>query len=203
VPIWTLVVLLVSLLVAQETGRFLETAGTMFIGLMLIVFLLSHAVLLFSLDDWRILPAGGAGLFLYLVILTELNDITQALWGRMLGRHKITPRVSPNKTWEGFLLGAGTTVAAGLALAPYLTPFVDWTLYIGEMSAAYAPALAASLLIAVGGFFGDLTVSAVKREVGVKDTGDMLPGQGGILDRIDSLIFTAPLYFYFTYAFYS
>jgi phosphatidate cytidylyltransferase len=203
VPIWTFVILLITLLLAQETGQFLETAGVVFIGLMLLVFLLSHAVLLFALPA-QITPAGSAGLLLYLVVLTELNDIAQALWGRTFGRHKITPRVSPNKTWEGFLLGATTTVAAGVALAPYLTPFVEWKFYLNDelMYVLYLPAVAASLLIAVGGFFGDLTVSAVKREVGVKDSGDMLPGQGGILDRIDSLTFTAPLFFYFTYALY-
>ena len=145
--------------------------------------------------------AGSVGLFLYLVVLTESNDIAQALWGRKFGRHAITPRVSPHKTWEGFLLGAGTTVVLSLALAPVLTTLTTCSLRLAGRTAhvPYLPAVLAALLVACGGFFGDVTISAIKREVGVKDSGSLLPGMGGILDRIDSLTFTAPLMFYFVY----
>jgi phosphatidate cytidylyltransferase len=203
IPVWVFVILVGRLVLTGQTSGFLETAGITFLGLMLIVFLFSHAVLLLSLPD-RVNPAGGAfGLFLYLVVLTEGNDIAQALWGRQFGRHKITPTVSPHKTWEGFLLGMATTVALGTVLAVFLTPFADQPLRLGSMqwSVPYLPAAAASVLIAVGGFFGDVTMSAVKREVGVKDSGTLLPGQGGVLDRIDSLTFTGPLFFYYTYIF--
>ena len=131
--------------------------------------------------------AGNAGWIVYLVLLTECNDIAQALWGRQLGRHKVTPHVSPNKTWEGLLLGIFTTILLAIALAPLLTslPFV-WSALAGA-------------LIGVSGFFGDITMSAVKRDVGIKDSSTLLPGQGGMLDRIDSLMFTAPVMFYFVY----
>jgi phosphatidate cytidylyltransferase len=204
VPVWVFVILMARLVLTGEAEGFLETAGITFLGLMLIVFLFSHSVLLLSLPDSANPAAGSWGLFLYLIGLTAVNDIAQALWGRQLGRRKITPRVSPNKTWEGFLLGAMTTVALACVAAPYLTPFAVHPMRIGniQLNVPYLPAIIAGVLIAVGGFFGDITMSIVKREVGVKDSGDLLPGQGGILDRIDSLTFTSPLFFYFTYIFF-
>ncbi len=205
IPVWVLVLLLVRLVATEQSHGFLETAGITFLGLMLIVYLFSHAVLLTALPDGVNPAAGAMGLFVYLVVLTEVNDIAQALWGRRFGRRKITPVISPHKTWEGFLLGALTTVALAVVLAPLLTPFADHPMRLGsvEWHLHPAPALVAGLLIAVGGFFGDITMSAVKREVGVKDSGTLLPGQGGVLDRIDSLTFTGPLFFYFMYLFYS
>jgi phosphatidate cytidylyltransferase len=200
IPVWAFGILLVRLVVAGQTSGFLETAGITFLGLMLVVFLFSHAVLLLKLPG-EVNPAGGTfGLFLFLVVLTEVNDIAQAQWGRLLGRRKITPTVSPGKTWEGFLLGAATTVALSLVLAGFLTPFADRPVRVGSArySAPYLPALAAGVLIAAGGLLGDVVMSAVKREVGVKDSGALLPAQGGVLDRIDSLTFTGPLFFYFT-----
>ena len=204
IPVWVFFILLARLAIMGQTGGFLETAGIVFVGLMLIVFLFSHAVLLLTLPEDVSPAAGPVGLFLYLILMTEGNDIAQALWGRHFGRHKITPVVSPNKTWEGFLLAMATTIALGFILAGFLTPFRDRPFRIGQASwhIPFLPTLASGALIACGGFLGDVTMSAVKREVGVKDSGTLLPGQGGILDRIDSLTFTAPLFFYFVFIFY-
>ena len=204
IPVWVFFILLARLAIMGQTVGFLETAGIVFVGLMLIVFLFSHAVLLLALPDEVNPTAGPIGLFLYLILMTEGNDIAQALWGRRFGRRRIAPAVSPNKTWEGFLLGTATTIALGFILAGFLTPFRDRPFRIGRAywHGPFLPTLAAGALIAVGGFLGDITMSAVKREVGVKDSGTLLPGQGGILDRIDSLTFTAPVFFYFVYVFY-
>jgi phosphatidate cytidylyltransferase len=133
---------------------------------------------------------GGAGLVLTLLILTQGNDVAQYCWGRMLGRRRIAPSVSPNKTVEGFLGGLLTTIVVAALLAPLLTP-MPWTM-----------ALWVGALLAVMGFLGDLSVSAVKRDIGLKDTGNLIPGHGGILDRIDSLMFTAPLMFHIMRYFY-
>lgn len=204
IPVWVLFLLLVQLVVAEETQGFLESVGVVFIGLMLLVYLLSHAALIVTLP---LIPAvegaGAAGAFLYLVILTEMNDIAQALWGRRLGRHPIMPHVSPHKTWEGFLLGAATTVVLAVALAPLLTPFVERSLVVGDatLTIPYLTPVLLGTLIAIAGFLGDVTISAIKREMGVKDSGTLLPGMGGILDRIDSLTYTAPAFFYFVYIF--
>jgi phosphatidate cytidylyltransferase len=108
----------------------------------------------------------------------------------MTGRHKIIPKVSPNKTWEGFLGGLATTVGLAALLAPHLTPLSG------------VESILAGLLIGCGGFIGDVTISALKRDIGVKDSGSLLPGHGGILDRIDSLTYTAPLLFHFVYYFH-
>jgi phosphatidate cytidylyltransferase len=143
---------------------------------------------------------GAVGWLLYLVLLTEFNDITQALWGRKFGRRKLIPIISPNKTWEGMILGTLSTLVFAVVLAPLLTPLA------GNAETAVRVMLIrpllAGLIIAIGGSFGDLTMSAVKRDVGVKDSGSLIPGQGGLLDRIDSLTFTAPLFFYFVYFLY-
>jgi phosphatidate cytidylyltransferase len=204
IPVWVLAALLVQLVIGEETKNFLEIAGTVYLGLMLLVYMISHAALMVTMP---LVPrgqgAGPMGLLVYLVLLTESNDIAQALWGRRFGRHKITPRVSPGKTWEGFLLGAATTLTLAILLAKPLTPLATAPIHVEGFSVAipYLPAVIAGLLIAVAGFFGDVTFSAIKREVGVKDSGSLLPGQGGILDRIDSLTFTAPAFFYFVYIF--
>jgi phosphatidate cytidylyltransferase len=133
-------------------------------------------------------PAGGGdALLFYLVFLTQMNDVAQYLWGKSLGRHKLTPTVSPNKTWEGLIGGIATTTLLAVVLAPHLTPLTRYE------------SVLAGVLIGVCGFIGDVTMSALKRDIGVKDSGSLLPGHGGILDRLDSLTYTAPLFFHFVY----
>ncbi|HAV51612.1 MAG TPA: phosphatidate cytidylyltransferase, partial [Brevundimonas sp.] len=119
-----------------------------------------------------------------LLFVTEANDVLQYICGKAFGRHKIVPKVSPNKTWEGFL--GGWILSAGLFwfLAPVFTGLDR------------IEALIVALVLPVAGFAGDVTMSAVKRDLGVKDTSRLIPGHGGVLDRIDSLTFTAPLYFH-------
>ncbi len=186
VPIGSLLLMSAYTVAAGKTEGFLIDVGVEMWGVMLLVFCLSHGALLFALPEASNPVAGTAGWFLFLVLLTEINDISQALWGRQFGKHGITP-VSPHKTWEGLILGATTTVGLAIALAPLLTPLASpW-------------AALAGIVIAIGGFFGDITMSAVKRDAGVKDSGTVLPGMGGVLDRVDSLTFTAPLFFYTVY----
>jgi phosphatidate cytidylyltransferase len=152
---------------------------------MLMVFSISHQAYLLVLT-----PKGGAALVLYLVVLTQLNDVAQYVWGKTLGRNKVVPTVSPNKTVEGLVGGLLTTTALSMLLAPILTPLT------------VADSVAAGLMIGAGGFLGDITIGAVKRDIGVKDAGTMLPGHGGVLDRINSLTYTAPLFFHFLRYFY-
>ncbi len=151
------------------------------------VFSISHVAFLLVLPAENNPAAGGAGLVLFLVFLTQFNDVGQYIWGKVLGQHRVIPKVSPNKTWEGLIGGVATTTALAALLASWLTP-----LDLKE-------AILAGLLIGLGGFVGDVTISALKRDVGAKDSGSLLPGHGGILDRIDSLTYTAPLFFHFVY----
>ncbi|WP_395173202.1 phosphatidate cytidylyltransferase [Roseibium alexandrii] len=190
IPVYMFLFLPFTSLLSQQTEGFLKSVGTLNWGLMLCVFSISHAAFLLILPPTESNSAGGAGLLLFLIFLTQFNDVAQYTWGKMFGRRKIIPGVSPNKTWEGFLGGVGTTFVLAIVTAPLVTPF------------SLAHAAAAGLLIPVAGFIGDVTVSALKRDLGVKDTGSLIPGHGGILDRIDSLTFTAPLFFHFTRYFY-
>lgn len=105
--------------------------------------------------------------------------------GKSCGRRKVVPKVSPGKTLEGLMGGVITIMIASLIIGPLLTPLNT------------LQALLAGLLIGISGFCGDVVMSAIKRDIGVKDSGKLLPGHGGLLDRIDSLIFTAPVFFYF------
>ena len=189
IPVYLFLFLPFRMVLIGETRDFLRAAGTLHWGVMILVFSISHAAMLLRLPAAGT-PAGGAGLLLFLVFLTQANDVAQYLWGKAFGRHRIAPRVSPNKTWEGFAGGLATTTVLAVLLGPWLTP-------MDRSVAALAGAM-----IAAAGFIGDVTISALKRDIGVKDAGSLLPGHGGVMDRIDSLTFTAPLFFHFVYYFY-
>jgi phosphatidate cytidylyltransferase len=190
IPIYMFLLLPIRMLLRGQTEGFLKAVGTLQWGLMTTVLSLSHLAYLLVLPDNGQGKQAGAGLVLFLISLTELNDIAQYIWGKSFGRARVVPTVSPNKTWAGLLGGVITTTALSWLLAPILTPIS------GLM------ALPVGALIAVAGFFGDICISAVKRDIGIKDSGNLLPGHGGILDRVDSLTFTAPLFFHFVYFFY-
>ena len=189
IPVYVFLFLPLRMVLIGETTGFLRAVGTLHWGLMTTVFSISHVAYLLVLPVAARPSAGGlavAGpsLVLFLVVLTQLNDVAQFLWGKAFGRHKVVPTVSPGKTVEGFVGGVGTTLLLALLLAPWLTPLSRWQ------------AVAAGLIIGVAGFIGDVVISALKRDLGIKDSGTLLPGHGGILDRIDSLTYTAPLFFH-------
>lgn len=190
IPVYAFVILAFLHLVTGETKGFIKAAGTLQWGLVLTVYNLSHMAFLLVLPLNQPVAAGGIGLFLFMLFLTQFNDVMQYVWGKMLGRTKIIPLISPNKTWEGFLGGVVTTTVLSLLLAPYFTPFDT------------AHAIAAGAFIAILGFIGDVTLSAVKRDLGIKDSGNVLPGHGGFLDRLDSLTLVAPVFLHFTRYYY-
>jgi phosphatidate cytidylyltransferase len=185
-------------IVSGDTTDYIRTTGALVFGEVLLIFALGHAAQLAALPSTAQAPLGGVGWFLYLVLLTESNDIAQALVGRRWGRHKITPKVSPNKSLEGFLGGVGVTLALAVLLAPLLTTLHEQPVPVPlpEGTARFFWPALSGVLIACSGFLGDLNLSAIKRNVGVKDSGDLLPGMGGALDRLDSLTLTAPTFYY-------
>ncbi len=187
IPVYLSLLIPARMAMIGETQGFLKAAGTLHWGLMMTVFSVSHAAYLLALPDNPAAPAGGAGLLFYLVFLSQFNDVAQYTWGKLFGKHPVVPKVSPKKTVEGLLGGVLTTTLIGWLIAPYLTPLSGWW------------ALLAGLIIGLSGFFGDVVISAVKRDIGVKDSGNLIPGHGGIMDRIDSLTFTAPLFFHYLY----
>jgi len=189
IPVYAFLFLPMRMITIGQTEGFLRAVGTIHWGLMTMVYSLSHAAFLlvqrFKDGDPDHLP--GPGLVLFLVVLTQLNDVFQYLWGKSIGRRKIVPTVSPGKTWGGFLGGVSTTVLLATLVGPYLTP-MNWS-----------QSLAAGVIIGLGGFVGDVSISALKRDLQIKDSGSLLPGHGGILDRVDSLTYTAPLFFHHVY----
>ncbi|WP_434779369.1 phosphatidate cytidylyltransferase [Neisseria sp. Ec49-e6-T10] len=192
IPVYVFLFLPTVMVLIGDTKGFLHSAATLHWGVMTTVFAISHVAFLNVLGDDK---STGALMVIYLVALTECNDIAQYLWGKTLGKRKIIPKVSPNKTVEGLLGGIATTMVLALILGPILTPMTFSPLGLLHC-------LLAGLLIGVFGFIGDVVMSAVKRDIGVKDSGKLLPGHGGILDRLDSLIYTAPIFFHFIYYYY-
>ena len=191
-PIVALLAISTARLLRGGTRDFIRLTAGVFWGVMILVYSLSHAALLFSIETAGEPLVGPAGWFLFVVIITEADDIAQALIGRQIGRHKITPKISPNKTWEGFAGGVATSVLLSLLLSSSLTTFPPVSTIRGLFTVA-----AAGLLIVTAAFLGDINMSAIKRDAGVKDGSSLLPGMGGIIDRIDSLTFTAPAFYYF------
>ena len=191
-PVGMLLLLSTVRLMEGETQGYIRTTSGVYWGVILLVYCLSHAALLFTLAADHKPVVGASGWFLYLVIVTEMDDIAQALVGRAIGRRKITPTISPNKTWEGFFGGVITSMVLSILLAPWLTSFPSVFTSRGLLLS-----VGSGLLIVAIGFFGDINMSAIKRDVGVKDGSSILPGMGGIIDRVDSLTFTAPAFYYF------
>jgi phosphatidate cytidylyltransferase len=181
IPIYLLLWLPMTMVLTGETRGFLNAVGTLQWGAMMTVFSLGHLAFLVRLPGD---VDGGLGLLLYVLLVTELNDVAQFLWGRLLGRVRIAPRISPGKSAEGLIGGVLTTMALSIGLGALLTPMRWWE------------AATVGLLLSVTGFVGDLTVSAIKRDLRIKDSGAAITGHGGILDRVDSLTYAAPLFFH-------
>jgi phosphatidate cytidylyltransferase len=188
IPVYGFVAITSRMALSGDTERFLERTATVQWGLMACVYCVSHAPALLML---RIpgYSGNGATLLFYLVLVAQFNDVMQYVWGKLFGRRPVAPTVSPNKTWAGFIGGTLTAVAVGTALY-WATPFPPLV------------AAAMSFAITLLGFAGGLVMSAVKRDRGVKDYGTLIEGHGGVLDRIDSLLFAAPVFFHLIRFFY-
>lgn len=186
IPVAMFLLLPLPMVLKGETQGITKSIALLQWILMLAVFGISHLAYLLSLPDLPGFDAGGRGLLMFLVFLTEINDVMQFTWGKMFGKHKIIPKVSPNKTWEGFVGGVISTTAIGYFLA-FLTPLNT------------VQVLLVSFMVAISGFVGDVVISAIKRDKGIKDMSNVIPGHGGVFDRIDSLSYTAPVFFHLVY----
>ena len=189
IPVFMYLWIPFMLVINGETEDISRSMSVLPTQLMLTVFGVSHLAFLVSLPDIEGFDVGGRALLLFIVFITEMNDNFQFTWGKLLGRYKIIPKVSPNKTWEGLIGGVITTMIVGYLLR-FLTPFSEIEILI------------VCLVVAITGFIGDVVVSAIKRDIGIKDTGSTIPGHGGILDRIDSLALTGPVFFHIVYNMY-
>jgi phosphatidate cytidylyltransferase len=155
---------------------------------MVCVYCVSHApaLLILNVPGYRT----NAKLLVFLVLVVQISDVLQYVFGKLFGKRPIAPGISPNKTWEGFAGGVAAACAIGTAVW-WATPFSP------------AVALAMSFAITLAGFAGGLVMSAIKRDRGVKDYGALIAGHGGMLDRIDSLCFAAPVFFHLTRYFFT
>jgi phosphatidate cytidylyltransferase len=182
IPVYAFLFIPIRTALAGDATDFLTRTAKIQWGLMVCVYFLSYApgLLVLDIPDYE---DQDAKLLFFLVAVAQSSDVFQYIWGKLCGRHKIAPHVSPNKTVEGLLGGGLSAIALGAALWP-ITPFTP--LQAAGMAA----------IIVVMGFFGGLVMSAIKRDRGVKDYGELLPGHGGMLDRIDSLCFAAPVFFH-------
>ncbi|WP_150460717.1 phosphatidate cytidylyltransferase [Nesterenkonia ebinurensis] len=203
IPVYAFLFLPARNALAGQTKGFLQRSATIQWALMVCVYAISHTPALLQLpvamevgrEAAEGSPPGsggatGAHLLLFLLIVVQGSDVLQYIWGKSLGRHPIAPKVSPNKTWEGFIGGVLSATALGAALW-WLTPFTPLA------------AAALALLSCVMGFAGGLVMSAIKRDRGIKDFGAAIPGHGGIMDRLDSLCFAAPVFFHAVRFFYT
>ncbi|EPG5770491.1 phosphatidate cytidylyltransferase [Pseudomonas aeruginosa] len=182
IPVYVFLLLPILASLGGDTKHFLERASKVQWGLMLAVFCISFVPALLTLD----IPGfEGRNLLLiaYLVIVVQLSDVMQYICGKLFGKRKIAPNLSPSKTVEGFVGGIALATAIGASLW-WITPFNLWQ------------AALIALLINLLGFFGGLVMSAIKRDRGVKDWGHMIEGHGGMLDRLDSVCFAAPIFFH-------
>ena len=188
VPVY--VFFLLPLVMALDRGpdNVLSRVSGLQWGMLLTIYGLSHLPALGNLEY-----GGGAEPFLmiaWLVIVVQISDVAQYTWGKLAGRRKLAPGLSPSKTWEGLIGGIGTASLLGLALH-WLTPYGPFW--------AFGMALIACAMGAGGG----LALSAIKRDRGVKDWGRLIAGHGGVMDRLDSLLFAAPIVFHLTRYFWS
>jgi phosphatidate cytidylyltransferase len=201
-PISAFIILAILLLIQDEPRGYIRSSGSLLWGIMFLGYGVSHAALLMILPGTSSGPLGPAGWFLFLVILTEADDIFQAIVGRLFGaqkRHRISPVISPNKTWEGFFGGMLVIVILAPLIAPWLTTLGQQAgpFSLSESLQPWVAPILVAILISIAGFFGDINMSAIKRDAGVKDSSNLLPGIGGVIDRVDSLTMTAPVFVYF------
>jgi phosphatidate cytidylyltransferase len=182
IPVYVFLLLPIIAALRQDTENFMGRVAETQWGLMICVYCISHVPALVGLS----IPGyEGRNLLLiaFLVLVVQSSDVLQYVWGKLAGRHRIAPLLSPSKTVEGFVGGVASATLLGACLW-WITPFSPWQ------------AALVALLINLMGFCGGLVMSAIKRDRGVKDWGWMIEGHGGVLDRLDSVIFAAPIYFH-------
>ncbi len=184
IPVYVFLLLPIFTALRGDSEDFLIRISETQYALMICVFCASYVPALLTLD----IPGyAGRGVLLiaWLVIVVQISDVLQYVWGKLIGKHKIAPNLSPSKTWEGFVGGILSATLIGTFLF-WITPF--------SPGYAFLMALAVTLM----GFFGGLVMSAIKRDRGIKDWGHLIAGHGGFIDRLDSVVFAAPIFFHLT-----
>jgi phosphatidate cytidylyltransferase len=185
IPVYAFLFVPTRIALSGDFKRYLERVAKIQTGLMICVYCLSFAPALLFLNIKQY-SGGNYRLLFFFILIVQLGDALQYIWGKIAGRRIIVPSISPNRTWEGFLGGVASNTLIGAALS-WATPFEPWQ------------AALLTLVVSVLGFCGGLTMSAIKRDRGVQDYGTLVEGHGGVLDRIDSLCFAAPVFYHLTW----
>jgi len=182
IPLYAFLLIPIASLKQEDTKHFLERSAKIQWGLMICVFCVSYVPALLNLN---LIHFHGDKIWLamWLIMVVQASDVLQYVCGKLFGKHKVAPILSPSKTIEGLIGGVILASALGVAMK-WLTPFNLWQ------------AAAIGLVVCIFGFFGGLVMSAIKRDRGVKDWGQLIQGHGGMLDRIDSVCFSAPIFFH-------
>ena len=194
IPVYASLFIPARIAMAGDHKRFLERSAQIQAGLMICVYCLSFApaLLYLTLKNAAGAPWNGsnAGLLFFFVLITQVSDVFQWVWGRVANKQVIAKDVSSSRTWEGLVGGALSTGIVG-AILYWATPFTPWE------SAFMA------IVVAALGFAGGMTMSAIKRDRGVHDYGTLVRGHAGVLDRIDTLCFSAPIFYHLTRFFFT
>ena len=189
IPVYAFLLMPIIAAARGDTEHFLVRIAEVQWALMICVFATSHVPALLNL---KITGYEGRNVLLiaFLVVVVQLSDVLQYVWGKLIGRRKIAPALSPSKTVEGFVGGSLSATAVGAALW-WMTPFNPWQAAIMAFT------------ITMLGFCGGLVMSAIKRDRGIKDWGHSIAGHGGFIDRLDSVVFSAPIFFHLTRYYFS
>lgn len=176
-PVWLTAALFMVPILRNRTKGQLQTIALAIVGVIYIGWMFGHIAFLAN-------TRYAYGYLLYVIFAVEVNDVAAYVCGRAFGRHPLRSNISPNKTWEG---------AVGAFVVSMALP---WALWFSFPHFDATQLLLTGVIVGIGGQLGDLSISVIKRDLGVKDVGNLLPGHGGLLDRLDSLIFVAPLFFH-------
>lgn len=190
IPVFALLFIPLRIAMAGDPKRFLERVAKIQCGLLICVYCLSFAPALlylhFKVDGKDEVYSQRARLLFFFILLSLMSEALQFVWGRLYGRHVVAPEINASRTWEGLIGGTASTALVGMALA-WATPYEHlWQVAL------------VSMLTAVMSYGGAMTMSAIKRDRGVRDYGTLVQGHGGLLDRIDSICFAAPVFYQVT-----
>jgi phosphatidate cytidylyltransferase len=185
IPVYAFLFIPARVALSGDYKRFLERVAKIQSGLLICVYCLSFAPALLYLPIGGEERRGNARLLFFFVTMALLSEATQFIWSRLYGRHVIAPSINAARTWEGLIGGTVSAALIGMVLY-WATPFDLWQ------------AALMSVIIAVMGFAGSMTMSAIKRDRGVQDYGTLVEGHGGVLDRIDAICFAAPVFYHVT-----
>lgn len=175
VPVFAIALILLIPILRNRARGELQRMSLGIVGFVYIGWMFGHLGFLAN-------SVNAYGFLLYVIFATELNDVAAFTFGRLFGRHPLRSEISPKKTWEGALGALAVSMALPWLLRFSFPDFGPWQLIL------------TGLIVGIGGQLGDLSISVIKRDIGTKDMGALIPGHGGILDRIDSLIYVAPLF---------